>query len=202
MESNGIIIELRPFGERDFVGRVFSSDFGILAGIFKAGQIAKNKPLVGQSGKVSWNARLDSQLGSFHFENERNLLAAFFSNAEKLKYANACFALLSAFLPEREKYGKLFFDTLRLFSDLTPESYLEWEQGLLAELGYGFALEKCGNCGAKENLAYISPKTGRAICESCGQAYKDKLFGFPVSLDVTKYFLEQIAELPMSRKII
>jgi len=196
LESEGIIIELRPFGERDFLGRVFTGDFGVLCGIFKAGQVAKTKPLAGQFGKAAWNARLDSQLGAFHFENEKNLLAHIFGSAEKLKYANACFDLLSKFLPERERYGRLFAETIRLLSDPTAAEYLEWELCLLSELGYGLALEKCGNCGKTDGLKYISPKTGRAICESCGRDWGNKLLNLPPDLTTTKYFLEGIAELP------
>jgi DNA repair protein RecO (recombination protein O) len=200
LESEGIVIELKPFGERDAIGRVFTPDYGILCGIFKAGQIAKSKPLLGQFGKIAWNARLDSQLGAFHFENEKNLIARFFNDGGKLKHAQSCFALLAAMLPERERYPKLYAETLRFLD--APENYLEWELMLLAELGYGMALDKCGNCGATGNLKYISPKTGRAICGKCGDAYKDKLFALPVNSDITKYFLEQISELPTSRQII
>ena len=209
LESTGIIIELKPFGARDSIGRVFTSDFGVLGGIFKAGQIAKNKPLTGQFGKISWNARIDSQLGAFHFENEKNLTAGIFSDCAKLRLANSCFELLSAMLPEREAYPKLFDATLQMLqggacrtaAECAAE-YQKWELGLLADLGYGLALDKCGNCGMTGNLAYISPKTGRAICEKCGAEYADKLFAMPASLDATKYFLEQIADLPTARKII
>jgi DNA repair protein RecO (recombination protein O) len=200
LESAGIIIEVKPFGERDCIGRVFTDEFGILCGIFKAGQIAKTKPLAGQYGKAAWNARLDSQLGAFHFENEKNLIAPFFNDSEKLKFAHSCFALLSLLLPERERYVKLYKETLRFLNE--PEKYLEWELILLAELGYGLSLDKCGNCGAAQNLKYISPKTGRAICENCGREFEDKLFAMPVTLDITKYFLEQISDLPTARKII
>jgi DNA repair protein RecO (recombination protein O) len=188
-----------------------------MCGIFKAGQIAKRKPLVGQCGRVSWNARLDSQLGAFHFENEKNLVAAFFNDAGKLKRANSCFALLSALLPERESYPRLYDETLKMLraasdppgrhpGDVSPhadgEEYLRWELCLLSELGYGLSLEKCGNCGAAEDLKYISPKTGRAICADCGREYVAKLFGMPPTLNETRYFLSQIAELPNARMII
>lgn len=203
LESVGIIIELCPFGDRDLLGRVFTDDFGVLCGIFKAGQIAKTRPLTGQYGKVAWNARLDSQLGAFHFENDKNLLASIFNNPPKLQYANACFALLSTFLPEREKYKKLFDETMLLCTkEMDSDEYLEWELTLLSELGYGLALDRCGNCGGTENLKYISPKTGRAICETCGYDLRARLFTMPINLDTTKYFLGQIAELPACRKII
>ena len=202
LESAGIIIELRPFGDHDFIGRVFTDGHGVLCGIFKAGRIAKTKPLVGQMGRVAWTARLDDQLGAFHFENEKNLVAAFFKDGEKLKYANACFDLLSKLLPEREKYEKLFSETVKMLADPAPETYLEWELTLLSELGYGLALDRCGNCGAKDGLEYISPKTGRAICGACGADFKDRLFDMPPDLAATKYFLERIQDIPAARKII
>jgi DNA repair protein RecO (recombination protein O) len=198
LDGLGVIIKLSPLGDRDFVGRVFTSEFGVINGLFKSGQIAKSKPLVGQLGRMSWNARTADQLGSIHFECEKNLVAALFNSPKYLKYADSCFGLLASMLPEHEQYERLFSATLKFFTDM---DYLEWERSLLTELGYGLDLDKCGNCGKKDNLMYISPKTGRAICADCGKAYEDKLFGFPLDLNTTKYFLEQISELPEIRKI-
>ena len=54
LESNGILIDLRPFGERDMVARIFTADFGVLCGMMRGAQIArKNKPLIGQIGAVA-----------------------------------------------------------------------------------------------------------------------------------------------------
>ena len=76
LESEGILISLKPFNEKDAVGRIFTRDFGVLGGMLKGGVVAKkNKPLIGQVGAVAWNARLDSQLGTFHWEAEKNLAA-------------------------------------------------------------------------------------------------------------------------------
>lgn len=62
LESNGILIGLRPFNERDAIARVFTRDFGVLVGMMRGANVAKkNRPLLGQVGAVSWNARLDSQ---------------------------------------------------------------------------------------------------------------------------------------------
>ena len=184
------------------IGRVFTADFGVLGGIFKAGAVAKTKPMLGQFGRVSWNARLDSQLGAFHFESEKNIIAGFFNSPEKLNFANACFALVAALLPEREAYPKLYEKTLAMLASPTEGGYLDWELCLLAELGYGLALDRCGNCGRADGLCFVSPKTGRAICAACGKDYADKMFPLPVDLDATRFFLEQVAELPPARKAI
>jgi DNA repair protein RecO (recombination protein O) len=199
LESDGIIISLKPFGERDCIGRAFTRGHGVMSGVFKAGQIAKARPLAGQFGRISWSARLETQLGAFHLESEKNLIAPLFSRRDALARANACFALLAALLPERETYVRLFEATLEF---LRGGDYLEWEVGLLADLGYGLALEKCGHCGSAGGLAYISPKSGRAICEKCGAAYGGKMFRFPVDLAATKHFLRQIAPLPPEREIL
>jgi len=200
LESVGIIVELRPFGERDLIGKVFTQGYGVLCGMFKAGQVSKSKPQVGQMGRVSWNARLEAQLGAFHFENEKNLIAGIFGDAAELARASAAFALLAAMLPEREAYPALYMDTLALAAGAF--SYLDWEIHLLAEMGYAMALGSCGNCGTEDNLEFISPKTARAICAECGRPFTDKLFKMPLTLETTKYFLSQIADLPVARNLI
>jgi DNA repair protein RecO (recombination protein O) len=200
LESVGIIVELRPFGERDVIAKVFTQTYGILTGMFKAGQVSKSRPMVGQMGKVSWNARIESQLGSFHFENEKNLVADIFNDARALAEAGAAFALLAAMLPEREAYPNLYMDTLALAAGAF--SYLDWEIRLLSELGYAMALEICGNCGRGDDLEFVSPKTARAICLSCGEPFREKLFKMPLTLDTTKYFLLQISDLPIARHLV
>ena len=86
LESNGIIISLRPFGERDAVAHIFTESFGVLSGMLRgAGANSKNKPMVGQVGAVVWNARLDSQLGVFHFEAQKNLAIAAMMDSLKIE---------------------------------------------------------------------------------------------------------------------
>ena len=50
---------------------------------------------------------------------------------------------------------------------------------LLSELGYGLDLEKCVVSGKRENLIYISPKSGKAVSEEEGREYKEKLLKLP-----------------------
>ena len=76
LESYGVLISLRPINERDVVAHVFSRDCGVVAGVMRGALVAKkNKPLVGQLGSMAWNARLDSQLGTFHWEVDKNMAA-------------------------------------------------------------------------------------------------------------------------------
>jgi DNA repair protein RecO (recombination protein O) len=214
LESVGIIISLRPFGERDAVAHIFTRDFGVLAGMIKGAVIAKkNRPLVGQFGSVSWNARLDSHLGTFHFESSRNMAAPLMGNMSALLYMNSAFALLAALLPEREKCESLYIQTENLLTVLEKSDnritqlYTDWEVLFLQELGYALDLTRCSNCGRTENLTNISQRTGRAVCSECAAPYLDKCFPLPVNLTVTKFFLARVAEsqgvtLPHARGMI
>ena len=169
IETNGILINMKPFNERDAIAHIFTRDNGVLVGMLRGAVAAKkNKPLVGQCGNVSWNARLDTQLGVFHFESEKNLSAALILNNDLLKIMNAIFALIYTLLPEREVYQDLYSNTLKLLSDLPTEknpydSYLQWEIDLLHDLGYALDLTKCSGCGRLDNLVYLSPKSYSSI---------------------------------------
>lgn len=213
LESIGILIELRPFGERDCLVRIFTKDYGVLSGMMKGASVAKkNKPLVGQFGAVSWNARLDSQLGVFHWEAEKNLSASVISDVDSLGFMNSSFSLLSVLLPERENYESLWYQTKEMLENLSkPDAsylYLNWEIDLLQELGYALDLSRCSNCGRTDNLTHVSPRTARAVCSECAAPYLNKLYTLPVNFDTTKKFLEKIIveqgikELPLARKLI
>jgi DNA repair protein RecO (recombination protein O) len=54
---------------------------------------------------------------------------------------------------------------------------------VLAELGFGLDLGRCAATGATEDLAYVSPKSGRAVSLSAGAPYADRLLARPRFLD-------------------
>lgn len=209
-ESVGVLIDLRPFNERDAVARVFTRDFGVMVGMLRGAVVAKkNRSLLGQVGNVSWNARLDSQLGVFHWDAEKNLSACLMTVPKKLMCMNAAFALLVALLPERVAYEKLYDDTINLLNMLvvSDDAYLNWEVSLLRELGYALDLSACSGCGAVNNLCYISPRTGRAVCVSCAAPYVDKLYKMPINLGVTSRFIDSVCvqqgvQIPFARKLL
>ena len=213
IETTGILINIKPFSERDAVAHIFTKNNGVLVGMLRGGVSAKkNKPLVGQCGNVSWVARLDSQLGVFHWEAEKNLSAPLILNPELLKIMNAVFSLVFTLLPERESYENLYNETFNLLTDL-PNSqnprdrYLQWEIVLLRELGYALDLSKCSGCGRTDNLRYLSPRTGRAVCGECGEPYRGRLYDLPLNLDTTLRFISGICDIqgtdvPPARKML
>ena len=211
LESDGILIAIKPFNERDALGRIFTRDNGILVGMLRGAIVVKkNIPLIGQVGMATWNARLDSQLGVFHWDAEKNIGAKILLNSNSLMFMNAAFDLLNTLLPEREAYGDLYNDTLLLLDCLASgdtDAYLQWEISLLRELGYALDLSKCSGCGKCESLEYLSPRTGRAVCSACAQPYLAKLYKLPVNTHVTLRFLESVCmqqgtQIPLMRKLL
>ncbi len=210
LESDGLLISLRPLGERDSIARIFTSEFGILCGVLRGAAVAKkNRPLTGQIGAAAWNARLESQLGAFHWDATRNLAAPLMTNPHTLAAMNAAFDLMGALLPEREQYAHLYNDTVAFLTALpggnAASTYLNWETAFLRELGYALNLSACGGCGTHENLIYLSPRTGRAVCGTCGAPYADKLYELPLTLATTYKFIDNICitmgvDVPVSRR--
>lgn len=211
LESVGILISLRPFNERDAIAQIFTMDYGVVVGMLRGAVVAKkNKPLVGQVGNMTWNARLDSQLGVLHWGAEKNMVAELMVDAQKLMMMNSAFEILGTLLPERESFPVLYQDTINMLSELAkdiPNAYLNWEIGLLRELGYALDLTHCSGCGVCNDLHYVSPRTGRAVCEKCAQPYLDKLYKMPVSLGMTYRFIENVClqqgvKVPVSRSVL
>ena len=54
-----------------------------------------------------------------------------------------------------------------------------FELALLEEIGFGLDLSCCAATGVIEDLAYVSPRSGRAVSREAAQPYLDKMFTLP-----------------------
>ena len=59
---------------------------------------------------------------------------------------------------------------------------IRFELALLEELGFGLDLARCAATGQADELAYVSPKTGRAVSRSAGAPWAEKLLALPTFL--------------------
>ena len=60
-----------------------------------------------------------------------------------------------------------------------PERYVRFELALLAELGFGLDLQACAVTGQSTDLAYVSPRSGRAVSRQGAGKYADRLLPLP-----------------------
>lgn len=83
----------------------------------------------------------------------------------------------------------VFFNLIDEENWIAHYSYFEFY--LLEYLGIGLDLSECSATGTTENLRYVSPKTGKAVCAEAGEPYKDRLFAYPAFIVGQKYHPEE-----------
>jgi len=54
-----------------------------------------------------------------------------------------------------------------------------FELRLLGELGFGLDLDRCAATGEMGDLAYVSPKSGRAVSRAAGAPWRERLLALP-----------------------
>ena len=56
---------------------------------------------------------------------------------------------------------------------------IRYELLLLTELGFGLDLGRCAVTGSRDDLAYVSPRSGKAVARQAGGEYKTRLLPLP-----------------------
>ena len=187
--DEGVLLKVRKHGETSAIIEVFTEKHGRHAGVVRGGSGRKMGPVLqpGAQLDVIWRARLEDHLGSFTVEPIRSRAAAIMSDRLTLSALNSVCALLAFALPEREDHAVLYRRSVTLFDLLGntegwPLAYLRWELSLLEDLGFGLDLRKCAVNGSRDDLAYVSPKSGRAVsAEGAGQ-WANRLLPLPLCL--------------------
>ncbi len=136
--------------------------------------------------RVTWRARLAEHLGGFNVELIEAHAARVLDDACALA-AISTLASLARLLPERDPHQALYAAALGVLraldrAEIWPARFVRWELQLLADLGFGLDLSECAATGEDIDLAYVSPRSGRAVSRGAGQAYADKLLKLPAFL--------------------
>lgn len=183
--DQGALLSMRLHGEASAIIEVFTAAHGRHAGVVRGGASRKMAAMLqpGSQLDVTWRARLDDHIGSFTAEPLRSR-AAILSDRLALAGLNAVCALLHVALPEREPHPLLWRMSMALLDDLAnstdwPPAYLRWEVLLLEELGFALDLGRCAVTGARDDLAFVSPKSGRAVSRMGAGDWADRLLPLP-----------------------
>ncbi|MDD8021816.1 MAG: DNA repair protein RecO [Paracoccaceae bacterium] len=187
--DHGTILSLRPHGETSAIIEVFTHAHGRHAGVVRGGasrkMVATLQP--GSHVAVAWRARLQDHIGAYTVEPLRSRAGAL-SDRLALMGLNSVCALLAFALPERAPHPALYAATEPLFEVIAAAhpgwivDYLHWEIALLDELGIGLDLGRCAVTGTREDLAFVSPKSGRAVSRSGAGDWAPRLFPLPPCL--------------------
>lgn len=203
------VLSARRHGENAVILTCFARDAGIIAGALPGGASVKRAAMIQPGSLLSlrWRARIEGQLGTFTAEPAR-MRPGLLGDGDALFGVNAVTALLAFVLPERDPHPRLHDATEALLdrmddplsavgvadagtlagatgSDGWRLAYLAWELRLLDEMGFGLDLTHCAVTGTREGLAYVSPKTGRAVSREGAGEWADKLLPLPSLLGGT-----------------
>lgn len=183
--DEGVIIATRRHGETSLIVELLTPAHGRHLGLVRGGRSRKQQPVLqpGNSVVATWRARLEEHLGNFAIEATRQRAAQLMENASGL-YGIQIVGSLLRLLPERDPHPLLYAGVLTLLDWLDEPVVaggllVRFEARMLEELGFGLDLDQCAATGATEDLAYVSPKTGRAVSRVAGAPYNDRLLGLP-----------------------
>ncbi|MGI4776401.1 MAG: DNA repair protein RecO [Janthinobacterium lividum] len=224
----GIIIAKKSLKENLNVITLFTKSHGLYSGVVR-GSSKKSASIYSEGNLVDffWQARLHDHLGSARCEHLKSYNSTFIFNKTRLYAFNSIISLIKLAFFEREPHNNFFpiFEHYLANSSRSPSfkilDYINIELAILKEAGYGLQLGSCVVSGSRENLRYVSPKSGNAVSFEEGKKYADKLLLLPKFLtrslsdksnaevkqafDLTSYFLGRYifknGQEPEERKI-
>ena len=188
LETKAIICAVRPHGEHGTIVRAFTPADGIQAGYVRGGRSRRLRPILlpGNLVAAEFRARTADQLPHLGVElvASRGALHSEPLPAAAIEWLTA---LTTAALPEGQAYPRLYeaLDGALAAVEAAPSARIwaaalaRYELLILSELGFGLDLSECAATGGQEDLAWVSPKSGRAVGGEAGEPYRDRLFALP-----------------------
>lgn len=184
-QDEGIVLSVRTHGETSAIADVFCRSHGRYGGLIKGGRSRRMRPVlqIGNHVDATWSARLADHLGNFRLELNHGYAATAMESPLRLAALSSMCTLLHL-LPERDPHPSLYEVSMFVLGFLDDDSVwpallVRWELALLQELGFGLDLSKCAATGKDDDLAFVSPKSGRAVSATAGAPYADRLLVLP-----------------------
>lgn len=202
--DEGYIIKTNRHGENSLIVTVLSRCNGKISGYVKGGLSRKKNGVYQLGNAISFNAyaRLEENMPQFRgVELLKSNAVNFMADPARLAVLSVFCELMNVCLPEKAdlEYLNRYIDDFmaEINGNFWLEKYSLIEFHLLEYLGIGLDLSECAATGAKENLAFVSPKSGKAVSLAAGLPYAAKMFKFPHYAVDKNYIpnLEEVADL-------
>lgn len=223
-QEEAFVLSARSHGDTGAIVELLTQMQGRRAAYVAGGASRKMRPLLqpGSRVMVDYRARTADQLGAARLEGIGEGVSGFFDDALALSGLAAAAAVAQGGLPEREPHPGVFlaFEALMAAFQLAPvwpAVFVRFESGLLEDLGFGMDLTQCAATGSSDDLAYVSPRTGRAVSREAGAPYADRMLALPPFMlggqaglevgdvgdgfNLTGHFLEQFVFHPQNRPL-
>ncbi|AXJ94812.1 MULTISPECIES: DNA repair protein RecO [unclassified Sphingomonas] len=189
--AEALVLAVRVHGEHGAVVRALTRDDGVQPGYVRGGRSRALRPILQPANTIrgEWRARTGEQLAALTVEPLHSRAAL---HSQPLPAAALAWvaAFTAAALPEAQPYPRVH-DALSGLLDAIEAApsargwaaaLARYELLLLAELGFGLDLSACIVTGASDDLAFVSPKSGGAVCAGAASGYERRLFPLPAFL--------------------
>lgn len=190
LTATAIVLSVRTHGEHGAVVRALTPGDGVQPGYVRGGRSRRLRPVLQPANIVQaeWRARMEEQLAGLKVElvQSRAGLHAEPLPAAALDWATA---LTSAAVADGQPYPRIYDGLAALLDaiEAAPSArgwaavLARYELLLLAELGFGLDLASCA-AGGEGELAFVSPKSGRAVSRSAAAGHEARLLPLPAFL--------------------
>lgn len=186
--DEAIVLGVRRHGETSVIAEMMTRSHGRHLGVIRSGRSRTMQPVLqpGNTVEATWRARLDEHIGEYRIEPLK-LRAGRLMEAAIAVYGVQAMAALLRFLPERDPHPHLFEMLGVILEHLEDpadagELFVRFELAVLEDLGFGLDLARCAATGDTEDLVFVSPKSGRAVCRSAGAPWSDRMLALPAFL--------------------
>ena len=223
VEDKGFFLGSKQYGEKSSIVFIFSKNHGLIKSLTKFTKKDSHSFMTLDRISFVWKAKHQDNLGfvKLNLDSGLNLHNnGFLVNLIKSSASELCLNFLPPWQKNIEIYNELseLLDILNQKIGLIIESYIWWELNFLQYTGYGINLNECSVSGSKENIYYISPKSGNSVTYKVGKKYDKKLFKIPKcfkckiisndyhdycnALEIISFFLRKSFEFDTNKLII
>ncbi len=188
LRAEALLCAVRAHGEHGSIMRGLTRDEGMVAGYVRGGRSRRLRPILipGNRVQIELRMRTSDQLAGATvelIESRAPLLAEPLASAA----IDWITSVSAATLPDNQAFPALFDALSGLFDAIAAApSARQWaaalaryELLLLAELGFGLNLDECTATGGRNDLAFVSPKSGSAVNRAAAVGYEGRLFALP-----------------------
>lgn len=188
LAATAVVLAVRGHGEHGAIVRGLTQEDGVRPGYVRGGGSRRMRPLLQPGDMIAgeWRARTSEQLPGLTIEplHSRAPLHGEPLAAAAIDWTTA---LTAVALPEVQPYPRLYDGLVGVLDAIEAApaargwavALVRYELLLLAELGFGLDLTQCAATGVRDDLAFVSPKSGGAVSRGAAHGYETKLFAMP-----------------------
>ena len=198
-EDEGLILAVGKYSESAAIVTLLTRTHGLARSIAQGGMSRKQRGIYqpGNLVRTRWSARLSEHMGNVQAELLLPVAAAAMASPLALAGIGMVSALLQLSVLEHDPHPRLYDAARHVMEQIAHgagedwlAAYARFELLLLEDAGYGLDLTECAATGSRENLCFVSPKSGKAVGAEAGEPYRERMLPLPSFLTTDELRLE------------